>query len=1021
MGNMPTINIEQVTIGDEVQTLPSSFVSGSKITSVTIPNSVTSIGSSAFNGCTGLASINVTDIAAWCNIIFSSNTANPLYYGHHLYLNGAEVTDLTIPNSVTNIRSSAFYGCTGLTSVNIPNSVTSIGSSAFYGCTGLTSVNIGNSVTTIGNNAFYGCTGLTSVNIGNSVTTIGNNAFSNCAGLISVTIPKSVTTIGNSAFSGCNLKALKYKAVNCTSIPANAFQQGITLNSLQFGDSVQFIPAGLPTFEMVGANLLIPNSVQSIASGALSSGVCDAVVIGNGLNGLEAGTFSEGIKVAYVSNAEPIPSAPAAFGDPQTLYVPGGSKVKYWTAQGWNEFKEIIQGPYTPVDALVIDSDISMPKGSTRQLTATISPTDATATSIKWFSKDATIATVDNNGVIQAINHGETDIYAVVDTVMAICHVNVNVALVEALTLNATQLLLEPDAIFTLTATANPDYAENKAVEWDIPENDVIVHFISGNSIKIGTLQEGAVTVTAHTIDGSELTAACTITVMQNIVHATSIELNQESAGLNEGETLQLTATVMPEDASDKSVTWSTSDASVASVDQNGLVTAVAAGNATITASTIDGSELTATCEVTVNGTTLNNSLDADGMRVYCGEEKALAVRMNNESSITAVQCDIYLPEGISIATEDGDYLIDLDPTRKASNHTVSTNDLPNGAIRLFITSATSKPFKGNSGDLFVLNLVVADDAESGDYSLDLRNVILSDTEAHPYYAPDLNVPISIRDYIKGDVNSDRTVNVSDYVATANYILELDPHPFLFAAADIDENGTINVSDLVGVANIALNFMGASIIYHAPATGYEGPEQMVLAADCNTVASGKRVVTLDLSNSTAVTAFQMDITLPDGMSLVGASLSDRATASHSLEMTTLASGAYRLLGASMMSKAFADNEGTLLTLEIEGTASGVVVIDGIMVAEPNTTLHELGAMTLTFDASSIQETRSDVRIYTQDGMVVVESPVTDKVQFILPNGISVVKEVKAGRNVYRTGLNGIVMVKVGEQVKKFKM
>ena len=925
---------------------------------------------------------------------------------------------ISIGNEVKKIPAYFAYNMANLDSIDIPKSVNYIGNYAFYGCIGI--IDLAWYATNCSSNGGMATSNIESVIIGDEVQTLPSN-FVSGSKINTLTIPKSVTSIGNSAFSGCNLKALKYKAVNCSSIPANAFKQGITLNSLQFGDSVQFIPAGLPTFEMVGANLLIPNSVQSIASGALSSGVCDAVVIGNGLNGLEAGTFSEGIKVAYVSNAEPIPSAPAAFGDPQTLYVPGGSKVKYWTAQGWNEFKEIIQGPYTPVDALVIDSEISMPKGSTRQLTATISPTDATATSIKWFSKDATIATVDNNGVIQAINHGETDIYAVVDTVMAICHVNVNVALVEALTLNATQLLLKPDDIFTLIATANPDYAENKAVEWDIPENDVIVHFISGNSIKIGTLQEGAVTVTAHTIDGSELTAACTITVMQNIVHATSIELNQESAGLNEGETLQLTATVMPEDASDKSVTWSTSDASVASVDQNGLVTAVATGNATIMASTIDGSELTATCEVTVNGTTLNNSLDADGMRIYCGEEKALAVRMNNESSITAVQCDIYLPEGISIATDDGDYLIDLNPSRKASNHTVSTNDLPNGAIRLFITSATSKPFKGNSGDLFVLNLVVADDAESGDYSLDLRNVILSDTEAHPYYAPDLNVPISIRDYIKGDVNSDRTVNVSDYVATANYILELDPHPFLFAAADIDENGTINVSDLVGVANIALNFMGASIIYHAPATGYEGPEQMVLAADCNTVASGKRVVTLDLSNSTAVTAFQMDITLPDGMSLVGASLSDRATESHSLEMTTLASGAYRLLGASMMSKVFAGNEGTLLTLEIEGTANGVAVIDGIMVAEPNTTLHELGAMTLTFDASSIQETRSDVRIYTQDGMVVVESPVTDKVQFILPNGISVVKEVKAGRNVYRTGLNGIVMVKVGEQVKKFKM
>jgi hypothetical protein len=264
-------------------------------------------------------------------------------------------------------------------------------------------------------------------------------------------------------------------------------------------------------------------------------------------------------------------------------------------------------------------------------------------------------------------------------------------------------------------------------------------------------------------------------------------------------------------------------------------------------------------------------------------------------------------------------------------------------------------------------------------------------------------------------------VNVSDYVATANYILEMDPHPFLFAAADIDENQTINVSDLVGIANIALNFMGAPAVNRAPAMGYDGVGTMALVANSKMIATDRYAVTLDLSNSSAVTAFQMDVNLPNGMKLVGATLSNRATSSHSLEMTELANGAYRLLGASMMSKAFAGSEGTLLTLEIEGTANGMAVIDGIMLAEPDATLHEHDAMILTFDASSVHELRGDVRIYTQDGLVVVESPVVDKVQFILPNGMSAMREVKAGHNVYSMGMNGVVIVKVNDQVKKFKL
>ena len=112
----------------------------SNLTSITIPDSVTSIGEYAFYYCTGLTSVYITDLAAWCGISFGNSEANPLNYAHNLYLNGKLVTDLVIPDSVTSIGYEAFSGCTGLTSVTIPDSVTSIGKFAFYGCTGLTSI-----------------------------------------------------------------------------------------------------------------------------------------------------------------------------------------------------------------------------------------------------------------------------------------------------------------------------------------------------------------------------------------------------------------------------------------------------------------------------------------------------------------------------------------------------------------------------------------------------------------------------------------------------------------------------------------------------------------------------------------------------------------------------------------------------------------------------------------------------------------------------------------------------------------
>ena len=111
------------------------------LTSVTIPNSVTSIGNYAFQFCSSLTSVYITDIAAWCAIDFDYHYSNPLYYAKNLYLNGNLVTDLVIPDGVTTIGDYAFSGCTSLTSVTIGNLVTSIGNSAFYNCTSLTTIN----------------------------------------------------------------------------------------------------------------------------------------------------------------------------------------------------------------------------------------------------------------------------------------------------------------------------------------------------------------------------------------------------------------------------------------------------------------------------------------------------------------------------------------------------------------------------------------------------------------------------------------------------------------------------------------------------------------------------------------------------------------------------------------------------------------------------------------------------------------------------------------------------------------
>ena len=143
------------------------------MTSVTIPNGVTSIGDSAFRYCDSLVAVHITDIGKWVAIDFAGYDANPLYYAGNLYLNGELVTDLVIPDDVTSIGKYAFCGCDSLTSITIPDSVTSIGNYAFEGCSRLTSVTSGNGVTSIGASAFRNCTSLTSVTFEGTVEQAG--------------------------------------------------------------------------------------------------------------------------------------------------------------------------------------------------------------------------------------------------------------------------------------------------------------------------------------------------------------------------------------------------------------------------------------------------------------------------------------------------------------------------------------------------------------------------------------------------------------------------------------------------------------------------------------------------------------------------------------------------------------------------------------------------------------------------------------------------------------------------------
>ncbi len=244
----------------------------------------------------------------------------------------------------------------------------------------------------------------------------------------------------------------------------------------------------------------------------------------------------------------------------------------------------------------------SINEGKELQLTATVLPADATNQSLNWSSSVEGVATVDQTGKVTAIKEGTTVITATAKDgsgISASCTVQVTIpnVMVTGITLNKTAASVVKGKTVALTATVTPDTATNKTVKWTTSNENVATVSTGG---VVTAKAAGTATITATAADGSGVTAICKITVTNPVVKVTKVTLNKTTASVVKGKTLTLTATVTPTTATNKKVTWKSSNTKIATVDSNGKITAKAAGTATITCTAADGSGKSATCKITV-------------------------------------------------------------------------------------------------------------------------------------------------------------------------------------------------------------------------------------------------------------------------------------------------------------------------------------------------------------------------------------------------------------------------------------
>lgn len=244
----------------------------------------------------------------------------------------------------------------------------------------------------------------------------------------------------------------------------------------------------------------------------------------------------------------------------------------------------------------------SLNEGKELQLTATVLPANATNQSLTWSSSVEGVATVDPTGKVTAIKAGTTVITATAKDdsgISASCTVQVTVPTVKVtgITLNKTTASVVKGKTVALTATVTPDTATDKTIKWTTSNKNVAT---VGTDGVVTAVAAGTATITATAADDSGVKATCKITVTNPVVKVTKVTLNKTTASVVKGKTLTLTATVTPTNATNKKVTWKSSNTKIATVDSNGKVTAKAAGTATITCTAADGSGKSAACKITV-------------------------------------------------------------------------------------------------------------------------------------------------------------------------------------------------------------------------------------------------------------------------------------------------------------------------------------------------------------------------------------------------------------------------------------
>ncbi|MDE6479984.1 MAG: leucine-rich repeat protein, partial [Muribaculaceae bacterium] len=725
--------ITSVTIPKSITSIQKYAFCECGLTSINIPSTVTSMDYCAFLNCRAI-SVYAEDLMSWCNIDFDSLTSNPLSSHGYLYIDGEKVINLSLPEGIKTLKSYTFTHCRSLLSVEFPSTLITIGANVFDWCYELSNINFSkcNSLKTIGESAFEWCGSLTNIDLSNceSLINLGKSVFSSCGNLQNVNIlgckslqyiPSgmfygcgslssinlsnldNLYNIGSVAFAGCALNYIDLTGCdNLNSIDCNAFQscrniKEVRIKKIEDWMNIKFVGGGVRgcCYNPISASpsnapqlivdgecleyLELPTSVTTVNKYAFNDYAhLKSVKFNSTLTSIEDYAFDGCYNIANLNfdncvNLESIGTYAFAGADNGW-----GVKILDLDLSSCLNLRSIFSGAFSYCE----------------NLKSVILPSNIRNLEKKAFASNTNLKYV----VCKAIEPPvcESDVFngsqLIKDGTLFVPREQLNSYEFSSVWGQAKNIvpldnLVEAESIYFNKTSVHLGEGDNFYLKlYTYPENSYMICDTYWNSLntniatvdkygKVTAVSPGETTIRAR-YGNSEIYTECHVVVTSNPIKVENVILSQEEWMANVGDEIDLVATVLPEDALDKTLTWSSSDSDIVNIDENGHAKAIATGEAWIRVVAASNPEIYAECHVTVNGPVVAPEIIWDQeFRCAVGESVELT---GYSSDGNPILYESIVPDGgfqqADIYDEDGKFMVSF-PAEGAYILTAKTAD----------------------------------------------------------------------------------------------------------------------------------------------------------------------------------------------------------------------------------------------------------------------------------------------------------------------------------------------------------